>query len=860
MILPLRELQFGFMHSETAMMVMKSVVPTSNARIEFRLDLYRGELDIRFPLEVPSVPRHNRSEIAMFRFQVPLLKVSAMHIKETQAGQTTMILPLVRPPEFYRQTKDIESTHNPNSPKWWERFTWIRQTDIVKDLEQLETSPISLNKEDAIVDIGHWTTYRMTLNKSQVQPVLFQQITQALTDYNVKLIKDEIALVPRANIPIWRLLDGPEKLMSNPFELLLQLSEGIKQLSFEVRYQLEVCISQGFLHESNITQEFLQKLAQLDESIAIDYLEQIADIKQRYFDPMLTFDLRVRRSAAKKKIPRHCALTRSAVVTPSTIYFSTPSVEISNRVVRHWTELSDRFLRVRFAEELDNGRVQSGDNKIMDEVFARIQRAMENGIVLGDRKYEFLASGNSQFRENGAYFFAPTPVWSTELLREYLGKIGGDDQKIPAKFCARLGQNFSTTRGIGTKVFVKDVCGDIKRNGYNFTDGVGKISPILARQVAEELGLSTEGPPSVFQFRLGGCKGVLAIAPEVPGHEIHIRPSQVKFSAIHEGLEIIRTSSYVSAFLNRQIIVVLSALGVPDEVFRQKLKTQLENMTQAMVDGQVALRELQKSIDFNQTTLTLAGMVMDGFMRAKDPFMMSMLNLWRSWSVKYLKEKAKIIIEQGACLLGCVDETGELKGHLENAQPQANASLEEKIDALPEIFCCVDRQRTGIFEPVEGVCIIARNPSLHPGDIRVVRAVDKPNLHHLRNAVVLPQTGDRDLGNMCSGGDLDGDDYWIIWDPELIPQEWTHPPMDFTATAPQMVDDIVTVRDMTQFFVDYMKNDNLGTIAHAHLAAADDSEWGVKSDRCKFGHSSLPLFHEINITRYCIGSITFTGR
>jgi RNA-dependent RNA polymerase len=167
--------------------------------------------------------------------------------------------------------------------------------------------------------------------------------------------------------------------------------------------------------------------------------------------------------------------------------------------------------------------------------------------------------------------------------------------------------------------------------------------------------------------------------------------------------------------------------------------------------------------------------------------------------------------------------------------------LEEKVDALPEIFCYVDQKRTGIYEPVEGICIIARNPSLHPGDIRVVRAVDKPSLHHLRNVVVLPQTGDRDLGNMCSGGDLDGDDYWIIWDQDLIPKDWNHPAMDFTAILPHRVKDVVTVKEMTDFFVNYMKNDNLGTIAHAHLAAADHGEFGVKDPKCKFGFSSPPI-------------------
>jgi RNA-dependent RNA polymerase len=174
-----------------------------------------------------------------------------------------------------------------------------------------------------------------------------------------------------------------------------------------------------------------------------------------------------------------------------------------------------------------------------------------------------------------------------------------------------------------------------------------------------------------------------------------------------------------------------------------------------------------------------------------------------------------------------------LRGHFNDRQPSETDTREERIEKLPEVFCYVDRKRRGVYEAVKSVCILARNPSLHPGDIRVVRAVDVPHLHHIKNSVVLPQTGDRDVSNMCSGGDLDGDDYLLIWDEELIPEEWNHPPMDFTAARPRTLDRLVTVNDMTDFFVDYMRSDKLAMIATRHLALADYVEDGVKDGRCK---------------------------
>jgi RNA-dependent RNA polymerase len=264
---------------------------------------------------------------------------------------------------------------------------------------------------------------------------------------------------------------------------------------------------------------------------------------------------------------------------------------------------------------LAQGRINScADKQRNDGIFTRVFRTLVNGIQIGDRHYEFLAFGNSQFRENGAYFFCPTEEITCDSIRHWMGDFS--DIKVVAKYAARLGLCFSTTRAIhGSKVRIVRIS-DVERNGYCFTDGVGKISEELAAVIASELRLpSPDAPPSAYQFRLAGCKGILTKWPDVQGHDVHIRKSQEKFAAKYSGLEIIRWSRYSTATLNRQTITILSSLGVADEVFNRMLTEQLSNYQTAMTDRTLALNLLSRYIDDNHMTMTIATMVVDGFMQ-----------------------------------------------------------------------------------------------------------------------------------------------------------------------------------------------------------------------------------------------------
>ncbi|KAF1834188.1 RdRP-domain-containing protein [Decorospora gaudefroyi] len=839
-ILPAKAIDFGVRVENRSMIAMRT---EQSDGIQVTLNLKRKELDVQFPLQIDS-------ETRKFRFRLPIALLSRIYkVADRFTGLPTLVIPFDSPPQFFMQKKEGEHLgegrqHTSFSHKekvWIDWSTWFRETDVVSGevRASLQHKPLMNHKNTAIIDIGRWTDYRITFDSRTLTGPKYMDFSEALADHGVAIEDlDTYIIKTRAPSPLRNLLQDEisgthphlEPSSNTKEPAFDDLFVGPIHLSFPVRYQLDVCLTNGYLKEHSITKAFLEKLQSMEPCHALYILEKVADKQHVYYDPMDIFDIRAK--ALPRKVPSYCVLQRSVNITPTMMHVASPIMETSNRIIRQYAADADRFIRVKFSDEKTEGQLRTMPNDRAEAVFDRVCRAMKHGIVVAGRYYEFLAFGNSQFREHGAYFYAPTSSKSADDIRNSLGDFS--HIKTVAKFGARLGQCFSTTREMLETPKIRQVP-DIERNGYTFTDGVGKLSPFLAQMAAQQLGLSNafDDPPSLFQFRLGGCKGVLALDPKITGNEVHIRPSQQKFEAKSRGLEIIRSSTLATAFFNRQIILVLSCLGIPDHVVITKQQNMLNDYETAMTDEEVAVQKLRKHIDMNQTTLTMAGMVLDGFMKSQDPFIMSLLRLWRAYTIKNLKEKARIAIDDGAFVLGCVDETGILRGHLNDPQSSLDATRDEKLTKLPEIFLQVDdASKKGHYKIVEGVCVLARNPSLHPGDLRVVRAVNVPELSHLKNVVVLPQTGDRDLANMCSGGDLDGDDYMVLWDADLIPETINVPPMDFTPEKPLETDDPITAERIGEFFVTYMKNDTLGQIAHAHLAQADFKADGVNDATC----------------------------
>ncbi|KAK8061247.1 hypothetical protein PG994_007613 [Apiospora phragmitis] len=867
-------LDFGFLSQESTMDVMRSIQYPADATLAFSLSakLKFKKLEIVFPCSVPK-PRNTdssedldslpNSQQHRYKAVIQFSHATKIYSIRKDNGLEELVIPLESPPAFHEYSPHIitRSQVDETQARWGDHEAWQRVGTIKYESDSRE-EVTSLRRPNQFVDIGRWTTYRLTMDAGS--KTAWQEMKSALSDFNIQFTEvsaKDFKTRPGTPSNLWDMIDAPTSGMASDLELLHNTDS--VHLPFEIRYQLEAAISQGVFTEQSITLDFLVALANLVPTPGPEFgpetgtgtepseiphllntwsfinrrrfnkarnlLEYVTDGRKRVYDPMSVLGNGNALTYTPGFSYEHCAWVRKVIVTPSTMYLGSPTLEVTNRVLRQYEGNIDLFLRVQFTDERTEGRLSSDqDSEKNHNLFNRVFSTLRNGIRIGDRRYQFLAFGNSQFREHGAYFFSPTGAQSCDDIRDWMGNF--DHIKVVANYASRLGQCFSTTRSPKGIPVDHTHVPDIEHKEWCFTDGVGKIGIYLAKDIAGQLKmLKKHGSPAAFQFRMGGNKGILVTWDDVKWNEIHIRPSQNKFTSIARNIEIIRPSRFSVATLNRQTIAILSCLGISDKVFLDLTKNQLTDYRVAMEDQDTALRLLSRFIDENGITTILGQMIYDGFMTVNEPFALTVLQLWRAWSMKLLREKARIVVDQGAFVFGCVDETKSLRGH----KHAEESDMTKNREILPQIFLQVPEiDEPDNYRIINGLCVVGRNPSLHPGDLRVVEAVDVPKLRHLRDVVVFPGQGDRDLPSMCSGGDLDGDDYFVFWDPRLIPDEWNHPPLNHDVVKPKELDRGVEIDDIIRFFVKYIKNDSLGAIAHAHVAMADRLPNGPKSDIC----------------------------
>eukprot|EP00601_Ochromonadales_sp_CCMP2298_P000870 CAMPEP_0173169110 /NCGR_PEP_ID=MMETSP1141-20130122/522_1 /TAXON_ID=483371 /ORGANISM="non described non described, Strain CCMP2298" /LENGTH=1289 /DNA_ID=CAMNT_0014090901 /DNA_START=267 /DNA_END=4138 /DNA_ORIENTATION=+ len=577
---------------------------------------------------------------------------------------------------------------------------------------------------------------------------------------------------------------------------------------------------------------------------------------------------------------------RRVLITPTRQICLPPEREVSNRAFRIMQERTGlavtddaegHFLRVSFVDENLSAMFYMGGPRQPEELYTHIQEVLQGGIWVAGRQFSFLAWSSGMLKEHACWFSAtpdvPGPSLTAVLLRSLLGDFTSIN--VVARCAARISQCFSSAVPTATLPRssitpipdLKTPCGK-----YTFSDGVGTVSPLLAEdlmgiymsKVSPKLGQKLErfmpsardgGVPAAFQIRLGGMKGVVSVDCRLTGRQLNYRPSMLKFPSSASVVEICAVTRLLPAYLNRQVITLLTGNGVPEAVFED-----MQSAAPALASLHDAAQARALLLGGDGGFISTAGLreLLRGVDPLGDPFMRGMLKAALRSRLHDLRTRARIFVKQGVHVMGIMDEMGLLRygevylhcsGGLCSEGDEITLPWAGDPDPLLAFDSAFDSASAAERPPKGADLLVTRCPCLHPGDVRVLRAVPLEELVRrarggestahayfsaLPNVLVFPQQGSRPHPSECSGGDLDGDLYLALWDERLLPplDRRNSLAMDYSAPPPQISPVPVSESQITDFFVHFIQNDQMGRIANAHLAHSDTEVGGVHSQIC----------------------------
>ncbi|KAK4490906.1 hypothetical protein RD792_001622 [Penstemon davidsonii] len=792
----------------------------SRTGVDFLVDPFNGTCKLHLTKDTAfTFKGEARPAVIKCNFKIEFLPREIIEIQQSRDFSSLIILfQLASSPLVYYRTADDDIEESVPFDLLDDDDPWIRTTDF---------TPGGV--------LGRCNTYRIS-----IRPRNGPNMEKAL-DY---LRNRRVPVLDRSpRNQLWISTEPNFGMRGTDFFFCIQYKQGI---TFKVMFLVNAVMHKGIINQHQLSEKFFDLLRSQPDELNMVALKHMCSYKRPVYDAIRALELVHNWLLKNPKLlerPREMddiVEVRRLIITPTKAYCLPPEVELSNRVLRHYRGIGDRFLRVTFMDEamqtLNKNLLTYYSSPIVRDItsnshpqrttmFKRVKDILNQGFYLCGRKYSFLAFSANQLRDRSAWFFAEDKTTSVSNIKSWMGRF---TNRNVAKCSARMGQCFSSTYAT-VEVPSKQVdskLSDIKRNGYVFSDGIGKLSDDLAIEVAEKLQLSMN-PPCAYQIRYAGYKGVVACWPSKnDGIRLSLRPSMKKFESNHTVLEICSWTRFQPGFLNRQIVTLLSALEVKDDIFWNMQETMVSRLDQMLEDTDMAYDVLTGSCTDQGNTAAI--MLSAGFKPQTEPHLRGMLTSIRAAQLGDLRERARIFVPSGRWLMGCLDELGILV--------QGQCFIQVSSPSLEDCFVNHGSQFSEAkkkFQVIKGLVAIGKNPCLHPGDIRILEAVDVPELHHLNDCLVFPQNGDRPHTNEASGSDLDGDLYFVTWDENLLPpskRSW--PPMEYAPGEVKELPRDVKHSDIIEFFVKNMVNESLGAICNAHVVHADLSEYGALDEKC----------------------------
>ncbi|XP_077511931.1 uncharacterized protein LOC144122481 [Amblyomma americanum] len=403
-------------------------------------------------------------------------------------------------------------------------------------------------------------------------------------------------------------------------------------------------------------------------------------------------------SVIGQELPSHVFKVRKVILTPTRRIYMPPQFVCKSRLLQHFDpDYAPRII------------VRDDDCKLVffslvackdDFLSAVIKPPLSSGLNIAGSRFMLLGCSTSQLCNHGVWFYAHDNQGRTaEQIRDGIGDLS--TILSVAKFMARLGQAFSQPLGLLTvpsqntsvepdiRHAAPGCRSDSSHREYIFSDSIGRISPGLLRKHRPQ-----QAPRDTHSSR-GSLQGS--------------SPTSLRLRS--DGV----------LYLNRPMITILEQSGIKAEVFLMLQNKILNSFIDKMMDPHEAAHVLcvycALRLPYKERACGCIDLTIEPFFRA----------LVRAVNKKVLKElrtKARILVlsDYGLTMFGVLDETGTLE--------------------YGQVFVQYSNDR---HATVQGDVIVTKSPCMHTGDIPQLKAVNVPQLHHVRDCTVFPQKGERPL-------------------------------------------------------------------------------------------------------------------
>eukprot|EP00898_Chlorokybus_atmophyticus_P001961 jgi/Chlat1/2766/Chrsp187S02905 len=396
---------------------------------------------------------------------------------------------------------------------------------------------------------------------------------------------------------------------------------------------------------------------------------------------------------------------------------------------------------------------------------SRLAQIVDETFVVAGRHYQYIFGKAQQetlffFATHGANIPTKDEITVQQFHDWALPRVNASHMSR-SKFNSRFALSFSESVELDPTQATLIPDGYAADTNNCLTDGSGFIHLDLAHRMWEKLGSNPlDGLPGAFQMRWMGAKGVWTVLPpnqwRWPDKLMAYRHSQNKFDIPQPDtnqrcLEVCAyASEYGPGRLNRQAMPLLISRGMTVDMAVEQQKEVLETLSNMFTSSSAAidvLHSAQAGIEGKALRMLEAG-----FEPLKDRHLYNKL-------LEVYKKRVRELDNNHITVL---------RSQRMIAQPDP---FDPPVLGPGEVFLSSSRKIKGrSVLCVQGDVVIMNSPCTLPSDVIKARAVNCAQLLELghQDVLFINIVDKVSLMARASGGDFDGDQPLIIWDPELV--------------------------------------------------------------------------------------------